>query len=148
MPCKLRRLCLLGAVVSVAGAVSIASAQPPQGGRGTPAMYDVKTETTIQGTVEKVETIERAEGRGRRGLTGLHLVLKTATGPVDVHVGPASYLAEKKITFASGDAIEILGSRVTVDDDSFVIAKRIVKGEQSWTLRDAAGRPLWAGRGR
>jgi hypothetical protein len=29
-----------------------------------------------------------------------------------------------------------------------VIAKQIKKGDNTWTLRDASGRPLWSGRGR
>jgi hypothetical protein len=79
---------------------------------------------------------------------GTHLVLKTEKDSVGVHVGPTSYLAEKGITLAKGDTLEILGSRVTLDNETFVIARQIKKGGNTWTLRDATGRPAWAGRGR
>jgi hypothetical protein len=137
---------MIGAALLVVG-VSFAFAQAPSpAGQGAP-MYDLKTETTINGTVESVETI-KAGGRGRRGLGGTHLVLKTEKDSVEVHVGPTAYLAEKGITLAKGDKIEILGSRVTADNETFLIARQIKKGDNTWTLRDASGRPAWSGRGR
>jgi hypothetical protein len=108
-------------------------------------VYDPKTETTITGTVESVENITGAGGRGRRGMGGTHLVVKTEKDAVDVHVGPTAYLTEKGITLAKGDRLEILGSRVTVDNETFLIARQIKKGGNTWTLRDASGRPAWSG---
>jgi hypothetical protein len=111
-------------------------------------MYDVNSETTIKGTVESVENITGSGGRARRGLGGRHLVLKTEKEALNVHLGPTAYLAEQKIVIAKSDVLEILGSRVTVDNETFLIAKRIKKGDNTWTLRDASGRPAWSGRGR
>ena len=141
-------LATLGAtalVIAGIGSAGLAQSPPaPQGSR----MYDVKTETTITGTVESVENITGAGGRGRRGMGGTHLVMRTDKGAVAVHVGPTAYLAEKGMTLATGDRLEILGSRVSVDNESFLIAKQITKGDNTWTLRDASGRPAWSGRGR
>jgi hypothetical protein len=111
-------------------------------------MYDVKTETTIKGTVESVETVTGAGGRGRGALGGTHLTAKTEKETLEVHVGPTAYLTEKGITLVKRDTLEILGSRVTIDKEPVVIARQIKKGDNTWTLRDAAGRPLWSGRGR
>jgi hypothetical protein len=41
----------------------------------------------------------------------------------------------------------IVGSRVTVADERVFIAKEVKRGDSVWTLRDAAGLPLWWGRG-
>jgi hypothetical protein len=147
MTSSLKRLSIVGAVLLFVG-VSFALAQTPGGGRQGSPMYDVNSETTIKGTVESVETITGSGGRGRRGLGGTHLVLKTEKETLDVHLGPTAYLIEQKIVVAKGDALEILGSRVTVDNDTFLIARRIKKGDDTWTLRDASGRPAWSGRGR
>jgi hypothetical protein len=111
-------------------------------------MYDVKTETTITGTVEGVETVTGSGSRGRRNLGGIHLTVRTEKETVEVHVGPTAYLTEKGITLVKGDTIEVLGSRVTIDEESVVIARQIKKGDNTWVLRDGAGRPLWRGRGR
>ena len=63
-------------------------------------------------------------------------------------MGPTAYLDEKGITLAKGDVVEILGSGVTMGTGPVLIAKQIKKGDKTWTLRDASGRPLWSGRGR
>jgi hypothetical protein len=97
---------IIGGVLLVF-AVSFAIAQTPGAGRRASAMYDVKSETTINGSVENVETITAPGVRGRRGLGGTHLLVKTETETLEVHAGPMAYLAEQKITFAKGDAVEI-----------------------------------------
>jgi hypothetical protein len=136
------------AALLMVGAVSIAMARTTPGGQQGSPTYDVKTETTIKGTVESVETITGTGGRGRRAMGGTHLVVKTDRETIEVHVGPTAYLTEKGVTLAKGDTLEIVGSRVTIDKEPVVIAKQIKKGDNTWTLRDASGRPLWSGRGR
>ena len=146
---SLKRWSILGAAtLLVIGAVSVLMAQTPGTGQGTSPMYDVKTETTITGTVESIEAVTGTGGRGRRGLGGTHLTVKTEKETLAVHVGPTAYLTEKGITLAKGDTLEILGSRVTIDKEPIVIARQIKKGGNTWTLRDASGRPVWSGRGR
>lgn len=134
------------AALLIAGAAPFALAQTPQPGRQGSPNYDVKAETTITGTVETVETIAGSGGRGLQGQGGTHLVVKTGTESLEVHVGPTAYLAEKQIAITKGDAVEILGSRVTIDGEPVLLARQIRKGDDTWTLRDASGRPLWAGR--
>lgn len=141
-------LTTFGAVALVVGGVTFALAQTTGPGRQASPMYDVKTETTVKGTVESVETVTGTGGRGRHALGGTHLVVKTEKETLQVHVGPTAYLSEKGIALAKGDTLEILGSRVTIDDEPVLIAKQLKKGDQTWTLRDASGRPLWSGRGR
>jgi hypothetical protein len=139
----------LGAVaLLVAGGTLVASAQPAGPGRYAGPMYDVKTETTMRGTVESLETVAGMGGRGHRSMGGTHLVLKTEKDAVGVHVGPTAYLAEKGIALATGDVLEITGSRLSIDGEPVLIAKQITKGNATWTLRDASGRPVWSGRGR
>jgi hypothetical protein len=139
-----KRLSILGGVALVLGTVSFASAQPPAGRRG-PMMYDVKTETTVNGTVEAVDIVSGSGGRGRGGMGGAHLTVKTGAEALEVHLGPVAYLAEKKIMFSKGDAVEILGSRVTINEKPVLIAREIKKAGDTWTLRDASGHPLWSG---
>jgi hypothetical protein len=102
--------------------------------------YDSKTETTVRGTVEEVRTVT-----GRHGWNGLHLSLKTASGTLDIHVGPASYVASKKFELAKGDEIEVTGSRIRVDGADAIVARQIRKGDETLTLRNADGVPMWAG---
>jgi hypothetical protein len=110
-------------------------------GMGSPR-HDTATEATVTGTVEEVQTQQ-----GRMRGTGLHLAVKTATGVLDVHVGPTRWLADQKFEFAKGDALEIVGSKVTVDGNEAFLARQIKKGEQTLTLRNEKGMPKWSRRG-
>jgi hypothetical protein len=144
-----KTLSTFGAVaLLVVGSISVAFAQAAGTGQPASPMYDVKTETKIKGTVESVESVTGKGGRGRQAMGGTHLLVKTEKEAVQVHVGPTAYLTEKGIALAKGDTLEILGSRVRIGDESVIITKQIKKGDNTWTLRDASGRPLWAGRGR
>jgi hypothetical protein len=122
-------------------------AQAQRGGEDSPR-YDVSTEATVTGTVESVEQITGGGGgRGGRGLGGTHLTLQTGKETLEVHLGPTAFLNEQKVSIAKGDTLVVVGSRVTVDSEPVFIAKQVKKGNSTWTLRDAAGLPLWRGRG-
>jgi hypothetical protein len=80
-------------------------------------------------------------------LGGTHITLKTSADTLDVHLGPTAFLNEKKVAIAKGDTLMVVGCRVAVDDERVFIAKEVKKSDSVWTLRDAAGLPLWRGRG-
>lgn len=111
-------------------------------GQGMPN-YDLKTETTVQGTIEDVQ-----QHAGKHGWMGTHIILKTSAESLEVHVGPSSYIAEKQFSFAKGDSLSIVGSRVTIDGKPALIAREITKGGKVLTLRNASGIPLWSRGGR
>jgi hypothetical protein len=124
-------------------------------------MYDTTTETTLKGTVEEVKTVSgmmdgggRMAPGGRMGAQGMammqgtHIMLKTDAETIEVHLGPSAFLKEQKIEIGKGDVLEIVGSRVKIGDSDALIAREVRKGETSWTLRDANGRPRWAMMGR
>jgi hypothetical protein len=52
---------------------------------------------------------------------------------------------DKHIIVAKGDALDILGSRVTIDGEAVLLAREVKTGDNTWTLRDQSGRPLWGG---
>jgi hypothetical protein len=129
--------------------LSTAFAQRRGGMDGQMPMYDTKTETTLKGTVEETKTVSgMMRGRGPMDMQGTHLMLKTDKETIEVHLGPSAFLAEKKVEIAKGDAVEVTGSRVKIGESDALLAREIRKGETSWTLRDASGRPLWMMMGR
>ena len=135
-------LMLLGVGVLLGGVTLSAE---PQGGRGmqSPPMYNVATEVTLTGAVDEVQTIAGPAGQG-----GVHVVLKTSTESIGVHLGPSWFLTQEKYALAKGDAVTVTGSRVKLDAGEVVIAREIKKGAQTMTFRDAKGFPKWSGRGR
>jgi hypothetical protein len=123
------------------GVASAASAQQGKGmGQGRP-MYDSKTETSLKGTVEAVEDVVPP---GCPTCSGVHLTMKAEAETIEVHLGPSWFLKEKGITVAKGDAVTILGSRISQSGQAVLLARQITKGDNTWTLRDASGRPLWS----
>jgi hypothetical protein len=98
----------------------------------------------MTGTIDSVKNVP-SQGRGGGGL---HLVLTAPSGSIEVHVGPAWFVSSKNITFAKGDALTVVGSKVTLAGQDVLIAREIKKGDQVLILRDAKGFPLWSGRSR
>jgi hypothetical protein len=139
---------LVGAVGFAAHAEDPAGPPGPRPGacgpRGHGArFYDPNTVTTVSGEVAAVET-----WMGRRGGGPVRLDLATAEGTLSVRVGPAWFLEEQGLRIAKGDKLEITGSKVSFRGAPALIAQVVKKGETAVALRDIAGVPVWAGRGR
>ena len=130
---------LFSAGILLALAAPVVIAQDPGPGRRQ-RLYDPNTEVTVSGTVQDVQ-----QHTGRRGRwTGTHLVLNADSGVFDVHVGPTSYLTQKQFSFAKGDTIKVLGSKVQVGNKEALLAREITKDGKVLTLRDAQGVPQWS----
>jgi hypothetical protein len=138
----MRILKLLSIGIVIAAVATSAYAQA--GGRRGGGNYNPATETTVTGTVDDIKNMP-SPGRGGGGL---HLIVAAPSGSIAVHVGPAAFVASKKVTFAKGDAVTVVGSRVTMAGQEVIIAREITKGDQVLTLRDAKGFPLWSRAGR
>ncbi|MGP0075028.1 MAG: hypothetical protein ACLPWF_24215 [Bryobacteraceae bacterium] len=139
----MNRMLRIGCLLAATCALILA--QPPTGamkmGQGMKmTRYDISTETTITGTVQDV--LQPHMGR----MMGTHLIVKTATETIEVHVGPSNFVASEGFTFAKGESVQILGSRVTIDGKEALISREVTKDGKTLTLRDKTGRPLWAGR--
>lgn len=129
---------MLAVVLAGFGPLAGSQAQPGAG-RAT-RNYDPKTETNIKGTIEEVK-----QTTGKHGWSGMHLLVTTASGTFDVHVGPSDYIAQRQFSFAKGDQIEVTGSKIQAGETATLIAREIKTGGQTLTLRDAQGIPSWAG---
>lgn len=119
---------------------AVASAQGPNAHKNM-RMYDPATETSLKGNVEAVT--QQARGQ----MMGTHLTIKTAEETREVMLGPAQFITSKGFAFVKGDAIEVIGSRITMGAMEFVIAREVVKDGKTLTLRDKTGTPQWAGNG-
>jgi hypothetical protein len=47
------------------------------------------------------------------------------------------------VTFSKGDEIAFTGSKVKQDGADMVLAREVVKGQDTLTLRDDKGKPVW-----
>jgi len=104
--------------------------------------YDPAQEVKVKGEILEVKNYDCPIS----GTMGAHLILQTAEGVVEVHLAPAAFLSEYQMSFAKGDKVEILGTKVTFHDAPALLARRVTRDQCDYFFRDAKGRPLWAAR--
>lgn len=133
-PAFLKLLSLIAiAVLSIA---PLALAQKDSGTKKPADKYDFATEVKLKGTVEDVK-LDPAENEGT------HLLLKTGGETILVHVAPPEFLKEYDVSLAKGDQLTVIGSKLKIDGADEVLAREITKGDNTATLRDNKGVPVW-----
>ncbi len=73
----------------------------------------------------------------------VHLVLKNGTDIVDVYLCPKSFFDDMGMDFSKGDEITLTGSKVKQGEADLILAREVVKGNNTFVLRDAKGNPVW-----
>jgi hypothetical protein len=113
-------------------------------GMGSPyqRLYNPKTLAILTGEVVAIDSVMPMGGMSG----GVHLKVRTSSNEVmSVHLGPAWYLENQEVTLQIKDKIQIKGSKITFDGKPALIAAEVKKGNQTLTLRDASGFPVWSG---
>jgi hypothetical protein len=131
-----RKLLFLASFLALCGLLP-AIAQKAQGNDASAAKYDSHTETTIKGTVEELKLPPKASDIA-------HLMLKSGTDLVDVYLCPKSFLDDMGVTFTKGEEIAVTGSKIQQNGADIVLAREVVKGNDTVTLRDNKGAPVWS----
>ena len=136
-----------GAVLCVCAILSVAAGLAQAGPAGrTVSRYDVDRETTIQGTVSSVV---RKPGRGL--LAGDHVILDTAFGPLDAHLGIYAMRGRGALALSKGDQVKVTGVRTSVGGRDVFLVRTIRSGISVTRVRNARGfllRPgptVWGG---
>lgn len=132
--------------------LTIALATFAQSQLGVP-IYDRHAEITVTGSIVEVRELStmggatQGEDRYRKismvGIAGVLVLLKTDEETCDLYLGPASYLREQRVELTSDDMIRVIGVRISIGDAKLILVRELRKGNQSWFLRDAQGRPWW-----
>ena len=98
--------------------------------------YEVSREVSLTGTIVSFTA------NSAKPPIGPHLILQTASGQVDVHLGDARTLQASHLTLASGDSIRIIGENVAYGEGTQFFARIVQKGSQAVALRSTRGFPL------
>jgi hypothetical protein len=123
-------------VAAVAGL--LASAAWAQTASKTGPKYDVKNEVKVKGVIEEVRQVPGQ-------FEGTRLVVKTDSKTVLVHVAPADFLKEIETSFNKGEEVEVVGCKAPDTTEEEILAREITVGQNTTTLRDDKGVPVWAG---
>jgi hypothetical protein len=126
--------------VLICGAVAglLLSAAWAQTASKTGPKYDAKNEVKIKGVIEEIREVPGP-------YEGTHLMVKTASKTVLVHVAPAAFLKEIDTAFTKGEQIEVVGCKAPDVSEEEILAREITVGQNTTTLRDEKGVPVWAG---
>lgn len=116
--------------------VWIAYAQQNRRQNMTMPRYETSTEVTAKGVIESVDS-----QTGRIGWNGTHLVVKFDTATLTVHVGPSPYVEQQGFSFAQGDKIEVIGSKINFERQRYYCGERDQKGRQGVVLAQQARNP-------
>lgn len=121
-------------VILVAGA-SLLWAQKAA---NTGPTYNPASQVKIKGVIDDIHETPGA-------FEGTHLTVKTDTGTVLVQLAPAAFLQEIDASFKKGDQVEIVGAKNMGTEGEEILAREITVGNNSTTLRDDNGVPVWVG---
>jgi DNA/RNA endonuclease YhcR with UshA esterase domain len=108
----------------------------PVSGQGA-ALYNPAEEITVKGVVREVQEFDCPVSEGE---LGSHVMLKTSDGTWQVHLAPVRVMAGQKLTFAPGDQLQVIGSKIKVNGTKGVIAREVVRGNETYTFRDPSGK--------
>ena len=93
-------------------------------------------EVSLQGTVAKFT--ENSADLPR----GAHVLVQTASGQIDVHLGDAKLLKVNNLSISQGSSIRIIGEPVTTNQGTFFLARLVQQGTQVVAVRSTHGMPL------
>jgi hypothetical protein len=115
-----------------------AQAQKPKPSAAGIPKYNFQTEAKFKGTVEELK--QPAKG-SEKEIT--HLLVKNGTDTFDIYLCPKSFLDDMGISFNKGDELAFTGSKVKQDGTDLIRAREVVKGDNTFVLRDEKGGPVW-----
>lgn len=124
--------------IACAVAALILTAQLMASQKDTGPKYDPAKEVKVKGVIQDIREVPG-------DYEGTHLVVKTDTGDVLVHVAPADFLKEIDSAFKKGETVEVVGCKAPDTTENEVLAREITVGTNTTTLRDDKGVPVWAG---
>lgn len=98
--------------------------------------YDLNKEIKVDGTIDKIETNTSA------GPIGTHLLVISAQGMVDVHLGASMAVTAKNLGLSVGENIHVTGMMANVNGNSVLLARILTTSNHIYMLRNEHGAPI------
>jgi DNA/RNA endonuclease YhcR with UshA esterase domain len=125
-------LVLLGAAHTLVSQVKNISTPPVY-------TYGQSSEQTVRGWVVETRDFQCPVS----GTMGSHITVKNETSTIEVHLAPASFMKQYEVNIRKGDNVTVVGSRISFEGKTALIAKSVAIGRETFIFRDPAGKPLW-----
>jgi hypothetical protein len=98
--------------------------------------YDLSKEIKIDGTIDKIET------NSSGGPIGTHLLVISAQGVVDVHLGASAAVTAKNLGLTVGESIHVTGMMASLGGNSVLLARILTTSNHIYVLRNEHGAPI------
>jgi hypothetical protein len=99
-------------------------------------VYDLNKEVKIDGTIDKIET------NSSGGPIGTHLLVISAQGVVDVHLGASAAVTAKNLGLTVGESIHVTGMMANIGGNSVLLARILTTSNHIYMLRNEHGAPI------
>jgi hypothetical protein len=116
----------------------VASLVGQKNSKPSPPKYDLHSEMKLKGSIEEVKLPPKGSEKEI-----VHLFVKNGPDTVDVYLCPKSFFDDMGMGFNKGDEIALTGSKIKQGEVDLVLARELVKGNDTFVLRDAKGDPVW-----
>ena len=103
------------------------------------ALYNPANEMQASGSVVSTEEFTCPVSESE---LGEHLTLKTGDKLLQVHLAPSRILRSQKIKFTPGEQIQVVGAKVRFHGTDGLIAREIVRDNETFIFRDTTGKLL------
>ncbi len=100
--------------------------------------YDPATEAKFKGTIEELKMVPPSGGK-----PVAYLVLKSGPDAMQIFLCPKKFLDDMGVEFKANDEIEVIGSKIKQDGTDLTLAREVIKGGDTLTLRFKDGKPAW-----
>lgn len=127
---------LIVACVSASAAKAQTAVSPHEGKNTMTSAYDLSKEVKVEGAIEKID------GFGPNGPIGTHILIQTATGTVDAHLGFGPAAAPKYLGISIGEKVTVIGMVQTVGNSDVLMARILTTPFRIVVLRNEHGIPV------
>lgn len=126
------------AAIAIALVVVVGLTSLPAAAQSAAPKYDVATEMKMKGTLEEL----RVPPKGHEKEI-VHMVMKNGDQTIDVYLCPKHFMDELGVAFNKGDEIAFTGSKISENGADMILARELVKGDDTLVFRDDKGKPVW-----
>ncbi len=131
-----RKILLSCALVTILlPVITNAQSAATESGMASP-VYDLNKEIKVDGTIDKIET------NSSGGPIGTHLLVISAQGVVDVHLGASAAVTAKNLGLTVGESIHVTGMMANVGGNSVLLARILTTSNHIYMLRNEHGAPI------
>ena len=134
-PSGLWKLAFLSGCLALFCAAPLVGQKPKE---ANPPKYDLHTEAKMKGVVEEVNLPPKGNDK-----EVIHLIVKSDADAVDIYLCPQSFLKDMGVSFSKGDEVGLTTSKVKQNGADLLLAREIVRGNETLVLRDDKGIPVW-----